>query len=407
MLKALNNIEVQVSNIKVAKKGEFLVKEGDKISSLILIQTGGVSLCLNRNKKNIDIFPLGSSQVLGELGLLGGGSHAFSVYATTETKFMEFPLEAAKTQIEASGQFLKLLLKSLLERVKVATNEVKSQKMEKDSSPAPEDQIAKIFGSIYHTASHKGKKEDEKDPSKITVEWTQMKQYAQRIFGESPRRLEQAVTLLVKIKMAAFVMGKPVDDPEGADEIHRVIIHDLGAVEAFFEFYQYHYFKGGKSEVLKVDEGCFNILEHFLVLAEGLAPDRFGVVTMDYSKILEAFKEDLNLNLGSGHFTLLENRGIFGKRQPRQDGSVAYSFELKEWATTLKIWKIMREIEKWNEKGFVDLNEDLSKKAKKSTGNACPQCQAELPAQAKFCSECGAKINSSGNAGSGPSQDAA
>ena len=381
-----------MSNVKVAKRGEFLVKEGDKIQNLLLVQQGGVSLCLNRNKKTIDIFPVGSSQVLGELGLSGAGAHAFSIYATTETKYMEFPLEAAKAQIEGAPQFLKLLIKSLLDRTKVATNEIKSQKMEKDSSPCPEDQVAKVFGTIYHTTRHKGQKLDEKNPERLTIDWTMMKQYAQRIFGESPRRLEQAVTLLVKKKMAEFEMGKPVDDPEGPDEIHKVHILDLNAIEAFFEFYQYHFFKGGKSDILKVDENCLTIVDQFIKLCEGLEADRFGVVTMDYNKVLEAFKEDIGLVLNSGHFTMLESRGIFAKKQNRQDGSVAFSFEFKEWATTAKIWKIIREIDKWNEKGFVDLHEDETKAKKKSNNPSCPQCQAEVAAAAKFCQECGFKL---------------
>lgn len=381
-----------MSNIKTAKKGEFLVKEGEKVQSLVLVQQGGVSVCLQRNKKTIEIFPLGSSQVLGELGLSSGGAHPFSVYATTETKYMEVPLEAAKAQIEGSSQFLKFLIKSLLDRLKLLMNEVKSSKMEKDSAPCPEDQVAKVFGAIYHSFRHKGQQLDEKIPQRISLDWTLLKQYTQRIFGESPRRIEQALTLLRKKKMAELEMGKAIDDPEGPDELQRIHMLDLEAVEAFFEFYQYHYFKASKPEILKVDETCVLLLDHFLKLAEGLEPDRFGVILMDYNKIVEAFKEDLEIVLHNGHFTLLESRGVFAKRQNRQDGSVAFSFELKEWKNTLKIWHILREIDRWNERGFVDLKEDDPKPKKKSGGPSCPQCSSEVIAQAKFCQECGFKL---------------
>ncbi len=380
-----------MSQAKVAKKGEFLIKEGDKIASLILVQSGGASVCLNRNKKNIDIFPIGSSQVLGELALAGVGVHPFSIYATTETKYMEFPLDAAKAQVESAPQFLKLLIKSLIDRLKVSSNEIKKQKMEKDSSPCPEDQVAKIFGTIYHAANHKADK-DEKDPQRRTIDWVMMKQYGQRIFTESPRRLEQAVNVLVKMKMATYIMGKPIDDPEGPDEIHKVTFFDLSTIEAFFEFYQYHYFKGGKGDILKPDATSYNLLDHFLKLGETVPADRFGVVTLDYAKVLESFKDDLNLVLNNGHFTILEGRGVFAKRATRADGSVAFQFEIREWQTTLKIWKILKEIEKWNEKGFVDINEEEAKKKKSGSETKCPQCQAEAIATAKFCGECGYKL---------------
>ncbi|GIL17609.1 MAG: hypothetical protein BroJett040_13600 [Oligoflexia bacterium] len=381
-----------MSNVKVVKRGDFIVKEGDKITNIILVQSGAATMCVSRPKKNIELVPVGPSQILGEQALLGAGTHPFSVVANTETKYMEIPVDAAKAQVESSSQFLKVLIKSVAERLKVAMNDLKSVRMEKDSSPLPEDQIAQVYGAIFFAADHKGEAQDEKNKSKITVDWTQMRQYAQRIFGQSPRRLEQAVSILVKMKIAEFQMGKSIDNPEGPDEIQKVHFLDLSAVEAFFEFYQYYYFKGGKSEILKYDEAAYNLLSNFIKLAEPLEVDRFGVVTMDFTKVIEAFKNDFGINLGTNHFTQLEAKGIFAKRQARSDGSVVLQFEIKEFKTTQKIWRLIREIDKWNEKGFVDMTEDESKPKKKPGVPSCTQCGAEVSAQAKFCQECGAKV---------------
>ena len=38
----------------------------------------------------------------------------------------------------------------------------------------------------------------------------------------------------MKLKMASYVMGKPIDDPEGPDEIQKINFLDLPAVESFF-----------------------------------------------------------------------------------------------------------------------------------------------------------------------------
>lgn len=394
--------EIMSNNVKVAKKGEFIFKEGDKLTSVILIQSGSSNFCIARPKKNIDMFPIGSSQILGEQSFLGASTHNFSLMATTETKYMEIPIEIAKAQVEAAPQFLKVLIKSLTDRLKSALNEVKSSKMEKDSSPCPEEQTAKIFGAIFHAARHKSKSEDEKNPQIMTMDWVQFKQYCQRIFGESPRRLEQATNLLVKLKMCTYVMGKPIDDPEGPDEIQKINFLDLPAIEAFFEFYQYYYFKGGAAAILKYDETVFNLLSYFLKMAESLQPDRFGVVSIEYSKAVETFKNDFNLNLNTGHFSQLENKGVFAKRQAKTDGAIILSFEVKEWMTTQKIWKIIREIDKWNEKGFVDMAEEESKPKRKPGTPSCPNCAAEVLATAKFCQECGTKLEpvpaASGNA---------
>jgi hypothetical protein len=377
---------------RVVKKGEYLFKEGDKIQNVQLIQTGAVTACITRPKKNIDLLNLGTSQVLGEQALAGGGTYTYSAIATTETKVVEIPVDAFKQVVENSPQMMKVLVKSLIDRSKTLLGEVKSSKMEKDSSPCPEDQVAKIFGTVFHTAHHKGTK-DEKDPNKVTVDWITYKQYSQRIFAESPKRLEQALCVLVKMKLASFEMGRPPEDPEGPEQIMKVHLFDIAAIEAFFEFYQYYYFKGGtKSEVLRADETCTNLLNCLIAVTEGLEVDRFGVVSLDFSKTVERFKTDFAINLKSDHFALLEQKGVFCKRQARQDGTVVLQFELKEFKTTQKIWRMLKEIEKWNEKGFVDMTEDETKAKKKTDGPSCPSCSASIQPQSKFCSECGHKL---------------
>ena len=135
-----------------------------------------------------------------------------------------------------------------------------------------------------------------------------------------------------------------------------------------------------------------SLLGQFITMSEGVEPDRFGVVTIDFQVALERFKTDLGINLNPDHFARLEQKGIFCKRQARQDGTVALQFDVKEFKTTQKIWRILREIDKWNEKGFVDMTEEENKPKKKTEGPCCPQCSAGIAAQAKFCSECGFKI---------------
>lgn len=381
-----------MSNAKTFKKGEVLFKESDKVQNVLLVQSGAVSLGLSRNKKNVDLFQIGSSQVLAEYALFGSSTHPYTATATQETKVVEVPVELFKQQIEGSQPMAKALIKSLGERLKATTNDVKSSRLEKDPSPCPEDQVAKVFGSIFHSTRHKGQKLDDKNPDLISIDWTMLKQYSQRIFGESLKRLEQAVTLLVKIKMATFEMGKLPEDPEGPDHIMKVHFSDLPSVEAFFEFYQYYYFKGSKGDILKPDEGSMNMVHHLLLAASEEKVDRFGAVAMDFSKTIEKFKADYGLILNNETFTRLEQKGLFAKRQPKQDGNVVLSFEVKEFQTTLKIWKILKEIEKWNEKGFVDLNEEDAKAKKKTDGPTCPTCGCGVQAQAKFCSECGGKL---------------
>jgi hypothetical protein len=374
---------------RTLKKGEFLFKEGDKIGAVYLIQSGGINQCLVKGKKNIDLFQLGPAQVLGEQVILGQSTFNTSAVASAETKVLEIPVETLKQTYEGAQQMTKVLLKSLADRLRLSTNEVRSSKLEKDSSPCPEDQVAKIFGAVFHTANHKG---DRSQPNRVIVEWSMMKQYCQRVMGESPRRMEQVVNILVKLKLALYEMGKAPDNPDGPDEIQKVHFLDLGLVESFFEFYQYYFFKGGRSELLRVDEVCLNMVDGLLKLVDGVEPDRFGVVSIEFAKFSEYCKNELSFALNNDHFSRLENKGVFMKRRTVGNG-VLLQFEFKEFRSILQSWRTLREIDKWNEKGFVDMDEKDEKPKKKATGGpACPACSVELQAGAKFCHECGHKI---------------
>lgn len=376
-------------SVRTFKKGEVIYKDGDKITAVYLIQSGGVNQCLIKGKKSIDLFQLGSSQILGDQVILGQNTHLTSAIATTETKVLEIPVEVFRNTFDTSPQMVKGIIKSLADRLRLALNEVRSSKLEKDSSPCPEDQVARAFAAVFHTVLHKGKKTPN---NQVAIEWSLFKQYGQRVMGESPKRMEQVVNILVKTKLAKYEMGKSPDNPEGPDEIQKAYFFNLDPIENFFEFYQYYYFKSGKIEILKLDELCQQMLEGMLLLAQGQSPDRLGIVSINFAQFAEYFKKEIGINLNNDHFTRLESKGAFIKRHTNAEG-VVLQFELKEFNSLYMSWRFLREIEKWNEKSFVDINEKEEKQKKKTSGGpSCPACQAEIQANAKFCSECGHKI---------------
>ena len=378
-----------MSNVKVVKKGETLYKEGEKAGSVYLIQSGSVSLTLKRQKANIDLCTLGSNQVAGEHALSGAATHPHTAVAMAETKYVELPLEAVKGQVEGGTQILKFLLKGMADKLKVVMKEFQSLKLERDPSPCPPDQTAKIFATVYHCAKTKG---EAKKDGVLTVSWPLMKQYGQRMFLESPKRLEMAVNIFVKLQIAKYEMVKDPDDPEAPEQIGFVHFTDLTLLEQFFEFFAYYHFKGGKQELLKTDDRVILIVQGLFEAAKGEPLDRHGAVRLDYTKLVEQMKASAGIQLNSDHFTMLESKGLFVKRQSTDDG-VFIHFDFKEFERTARVWKVLREVERWNDKGFVDPNEPVVevKKAQKA-GPACPKCDHPFEGAAKFCSECGTKL---------------
>lgn len=377
-----------MSTVKVFKRGEMLFKEGEKALTLYLIQTGSVSLQLNRQKQTIDLCTLGNHQIVGEHALWGALTHPHTAIAHAETKAIELSVEAVKAQLEAVSQLQKFLVKGLSDKMKVVMRDLQSMKMERDNTPCPPDQTAKIFGTIFHVARSKG--ETQSDDT-VSVQWLVMRQYAQRVFLESPKRLEMAVNIFVKLGLASYEMAKPEDDPEAPEEISAVHFKDLPLIEQFFEFYQYYHFKGGKTELLKTDERVMHMLRALLELTVDAPVDRHNVVRIDYALVIEKFKAAIGIQLNNDHWSLLENKGLYVKRQSSDKG-ITLQFDIREFERTAKIWNILREVERWNEKGSVDPNEPVEVKKVQTSGPTCPACGHGYEGTPKFCSECGHKF---------------
>ncbi|MFL5812219.1 MAG: Crp/Fnr family transcriptional regulator, partial [Bdellovibrionia bacterium] len=70
--------------LKTLKKGELLFNEGDKATTVYLVQSGLISVYLQRPKKNIEIYQVAGSQVLGEHALFGSPQQPFSAVALNE-----------------------------------------------------------------------------------------------------------------------------------------------------------------------------------------------------------------------------------------------------------------------------------------------------------------------------------
>lgn len=374
---------------KTFAKGEHLFKEGEKTTTLYLCRSGSVSLFIPRSKTNIEVVQLANNFVVGDAGLFGMATHPFSCVALKEVKAFEVDVATAKEQLENLPQLFKMILKSGGDRQKQFFMELKKYKIEKDSVPLPPEQVAKLFGTIFYIANSKGKVGED---GRVTVEWTQFRQYAQKVFMEPASRLEQGLKLLVKLKYAQMQMVKSEDDPKAPEELGFIHFYNLLAVEQFFEFFQHYFFKNGMTDLLRTDEKCFWMVEALLKVVETAEADRKGSIRVDYTETLEKIKAEFELNITNDNWSLLEQKGLYVKRQTQEKGGVMLSFDRNEFALTFQNWRFLREIEKWNEKGFVDPDEVMKRPKKGEATLACPECAAELQGKPKFCGECGAKI---------------
>jgi hypothetical protein len=382
---------VSSNGVKVYKKGDILFKEGDRATHIWLVQAGSVALQLIRNTEKgkplpIEFASVGKSQVVGELALVGVATYPYTAVIMADTTLLELPVETVKTQIEALPQLGKILTKSLADRLKLFTNELKSFKLDRDQSPCPPDQVSKIFGAVYAAVIWKG----EKLADGWTITWPSLKSYAQRVFGLSPKKTETVCNILVKIGDAKYIIGKNEED--GTEEIQHVKLSRVEALDNFVDFYQYYYFKGGKAELFKFDERLMSIASHFVKQGEAAELDRAGIARLDYTKLMDSLSLETGIKLNSDHFNLFEQKGVYFKRHSTET-EVQLHFELAELRKMVSHWGFFREIEKWNERGSIDPNEPVVAEKPKNPGESnCPDCKTPYLGQPKFCSNCGCKF---------------
>ncbi len=377
-----------MSGLKTYKKGEYLFKEGEKVTSIFLIQSGSVHVQFSRGKQKIEYYTASANMILGEHVMSGQPNYPASALAHSEVKAIELPIEALKLQLEGGSQISKALFKGMLEKVKHAMTDLKGARLERDSSPCPPEQTPKAFGVLYHAFMHKAENKN----GKLSCDFRNLKVYGQRIFMESPKRLEQVASIFVKLKHAEFQMTKDENEPDAKEEIGILHFNDILILQEFFEYYQYYHFKPGKQDLLKADEQAMTVVYFFLKAAEGAEVDRVGMVRLDYTPVVEMLKYEAGLELKGDHFSLLEMKGLMAKRQSTDKG-VYVQYEHAEWKRVFRVWTILRELQKWNDTGKIDMN-DIWKPVKKvvHTGPICPACEAACDKEQKFCAACGHKL---------------
>ena len=375
-----------MDNGKKLKRGEFLFREGEAPLTIYIVQSGKIGLMVERNGKYLEIASLGPNQVFGEQALFSTGKHAFAAQALQESKVMEVPVEMMKAQFEKSMPGIKLMVKSLVDETKISRQNTKTLKLETEKSPCPHGVIHKLFTEVHLITRHIGKRDAAK-PEQITVAWNALKLYATRFFGESPQRLRHMMDLLAKLKFAELKIGK---SDEGEETLIDVVIANVQLCEDFAEFYQYHLFKGSRAEAIYVDPLALKVAKALVELSVQAPVNHKGASILDYQVVLNECKTKHHFDLKNTHLDSLERKGLFVVRKSYDDGRVELHFDRTEFAKMAHYWSIIFEIDKWNDKGFVDLNE---KEEVAALGGAeCDACHGKIDTSNKFCPHCGHKL---------------
>jgi hypothetical protein len=323
---------------RTLKAGDVLLKPGDKFKHIYIVQSGRISLGQSKNGKFVEIAQLAMGQSIGDEAAFGPMQWNLTALAIRETVIVEIPVEAVTGPMNQAPTALKTLVKALADRIKTSFNEVKALKLGREAVPCPGDNVAKVFGVVYHCARMMG--EVDAAGSHASADWDALRKFAFEVFSESMVRLEDAVGILSKLGYARF-------------EGRKLHLTDLKQVEAFFDYYGGYHFKSGYGDLLKTNSKLQKVTEEFLKIADQHPVDRGGNAHLPYTATINAMKAVMGQSFEADQLFRLEQKGLFIKRTANQDGGIL-SFYRPDFDQMVLNWKVLREIELWNEKGFVE-----------------------------------------------------
>ena len=326
------------------KQGEILLKPGDRVKNVYLIQSGRISLCQNKGDKIVEIAQLTAPDSIGDEAVFGPLQWNTLALALRETVVIELPVEVIQKQFDLASADSKAIFKALSDRIRASFGEIRTLQSNREMAPCPPDGTAKVFGVIFHSARAVGQVEG----AGCVVSWPELQSYAYEVFQESMIRLEDALNILVKLGYASFQSKDPRSAP------HTVRLSDLGRVESFFEYYGNYHFKGGSRDLLKTNTKVTLMTEQFLKIADQYPVDRGGNAHLPFKATIDALKAALGKGFEADQLFRLEQKGLFMKRRAAADGGTL-SFYKPDFQQMLLNWRILREIEGWNEKGYVDM----------------------------------------------------
>lgn len=219
------------------KKGDTLFKSGTPANRLYIIQQGLVSILLADAEESIELFKAAQPQLIGEEVLAGKPEFETTAIAVNDTSAIEVKSVELQALLKSSLPLTKFLINGLLAKESLLAGELRTIRSEAESLPCPLGTLSKTFAVIFHVAQYTGTTKN----SAITVNWNNFRKYCQRVFLESPVKLENMMHILKKVRFVDMQYVKSEIDPDAPDELGFIHFKEIQQIGSFAEFMRANY----------------------------------------------------------------------------------------------------------------------------------------------------------------------
>ena len=223
---------------KRLKRSELLFAENETSKSMYLIKSGMIRIFKKKGDSDIEIETLRAGQIVGELAFLDGNPRSASGEAITETELIEISGPAYQAALENTPEWMKILLKTIVGRLRTATTRLKqleNASTSYDYSEKDGKRVAKytfintydslkIASAILLVAARNGVKEADGIQIKISL----LEKYANQIMGIPQAKITSMCEILGQVGVMT------IRDETGAP---RLRITDIDLLEKYI-YYQ-------------------------------------------------------------------------------------------------------------------------------------------------------------------------
>lgn len=218
---------------KKLRKGDILFREGEMSNHMYLIRTGVIRIFKKKGDSQIEIDNLRAGQIVGEMAFLDGNSRSASAEALMDAELIEISQEIYQATLNSTPEWLKVLLKAIVSRLRSTTTKVKN--LESASSEVDYTDGAGRRSFIFLSTHDSLKiatavllvacRAAEDTPEGKKLKMSSLERYANQIMGIP---LAKVTSFLDVLKQAGIAHM-----PEGSTD---VTIKDVNGLEAFIQF---------------------------------------------------------------------------------------------------------------------------------------------------------------------------
>jgi CRP/FNR family cyclic AMP-dependent transcriptional regulator len=337
-----NAATAKKSGIKTLASGEILFNEGDKATSMYIVQKGQLRLFRPKGKGFVEIAVLRAGEVLGEMAYFDPDSKTRSVSAAaiTTVDIIEISFNALEKTMAGLNPWFKTLINTLAERLRKTNERVRA--LENNSVGFSSDykffqsaDVVKILSVLFLTFRSLGESKE----GRWYLNYNRIKTYALEIFNINEAKMEEFIQLLTDEQ----IIDVSVDDQDASKVISTREPDTFRIFQVFFNTQRSLRDEKKLHISLKCEKFMVRVMEE---CAELSIVD--GKVDIELSKIVNHFKE-YNLGITLDDFQGAKNAKFCGEYRMGENSSISTTINIDYMRRMYPVVRFMNALNRVNE----------------------------------------------------------